>query len=188
MRNRRRTWFLRRLVLGFAVALVAVPAAQAYPDEGSSSIAPQRGGLPTRGDDKADIGATTSRVVIVGDDKQGLPSAPSVVLVGHPDNRADRSWPGVVPTVDPAAMAEYRENWRVTPSDISAQAALEATTREYVAGSAPVVDEPVQVVSNTSDGFDWGDAGIGAGTIFAVMLLGVGAVLVTRHVSHPASV
>ena len=177
MRNRRRNWFLRRLALGFAIALVVVPAAQAYPDEGakvqetfvqgvddfpgSSQLAPEVGGVAVR-----------------GEVKDGLPSA-SVVPVGHPDN-----WRGTSPSQ--AAIRIVR------PQDYGPQAAilaeLDAKTNEYVAGAAPVVDEPVQVVSNPSNGFDWGDAGVGAGTVFAVLLLGAGAVLATRHVGHPAQV
>jgi DMSO reductase anchor subunit len=43
-------------------------------------------------------------------------------------------------------------------------------------------------VSNPATGFDWGDAGIGAGTVFAIILLGAGALLATQHVGHPARV
>jgi hypothetical protein len=149
MRNGRRNWFLRRLVLGFAIALVVVPVAQGRPagalpplahaganTEGtyvpfvtdfpsSSFVAPEQGPL-VRGDYKDGVGTSPGSVVIVGDDKGNVPLG----------------------------------------------------TRY----------EPVQVVSNPSNGFDWGDAGIGAGTVFAVMLLGAGALLATRHVGRPASV
>jgi hypothetical protein len=195
MRNRRRNWFLRRLALGFAIALVVVPAAQAYPDEGtkvqktfvqfvddfprSSQLAPEVGGAAVRGEVKDGLGTSPGSVVIVGDDKRGLPSV-SVVPVGHRDN-----WRGATPSQ--AAMRIVR------PQDLPARQAailaeLDAKTNEYVAGAAPVVDEPVQVVSNPSNGFDWGDAGIGAGTVFAVLLLGAGALLATRHAGHPAQV
>jgi hypothetical protein len=40
------------------------------------------------------------------------------------------------------------------------------------------VAQPSQV---TSGGFDWGDAGIGAGGALALVLLGLGAVLMTSH-------
>jgi hypothetical protein len=162
MRNRRRTWFLRRLVLGFAVALVAVPVAQARPDEGTSTI--QQGGLPMRGDVKDGLGATTNGAVIVGDDKRGLPGATTGLIVGD-----DKKNVPLGVNYEPTVAAEYHQfvYRHALPQELGPQAG---------------------VVSNTSDGFDWGDAGIGAGTIFAVMLLGVGAVLVTRRVSHPASV
>jgi len=76
MRNRRRNWLLRRLVLGFAVAAVVAPTAMARVDEGGTAqsdgdngaviqsdgklllpngdrvFAPDNGGLMVRGDDK----------------------------------------------------------------------------------------------------------------------------------------
>jgi hypothetical protein len=201
MWNRRRNRLLRRLVLGFAIALVVVPAAQARVDGGtgwsgpgqSETFAPEQGAL-VQGDNKDGVGTSPGTVVIVGDDKRGLPSA-SVVPVGHPDN-----WRGASPSqaairiVFPTAVAQYNQYAyrHPLPQDYGPQAAilaeLDAKTNEYVAGTAPVVDEPGQVVSSPSDGFDWGDAGIGAGTAFAVVLLGAGALLATRHVGRPAQV
>lgn len=41
---------------------------------------------------------------------------------------------------------------------------------------------PVQVVKVTNrGGFDWGDAGIGAGAIFSVLLAGLGATVLAGH-------
>jgi hypothetical protein len=198
MRNRRRNWFLRRLVLGFAIALVAVPVAQARPEGALPPLAHAGAntqetfvhGVPGSGYVAPELNGESERfvsgVVIVGDDKQNLPAAPSIVLAGHPDNQADRSWPGIVPSDD-----AYYARYALPPgAALGPQAAilaeLDAKTSEYVAGAAAVVQEPVQVVSNPSDGFDWGDAGIGAGTVFGVMLLGASALLATRHVGHPA--
>jgi hypothetical protein len=220
MRNRRRNWLLRRLVLGFAIALVVVPAAQAYPDEGakvqgtfvqgvddfpgSSKLTPQLDGpaapaivlapkpdsVVLAGDDKRDIGARPTAGVLVGDDKRGIRTPTSgIVLIGD-----DKRNVALGRDFEPTVAAEYNQYAyrRALPQDLGPQAAvlaeLDAKTQEYVAGAAPVVDEPVQVVSNTSNGFDWGDAGIGAGTVFAVLLLGAGAALATRHVGHPAQV
>src|SRR5918996_604739 len=39
-------------------------------------------------------------------------------------------------------------------------------------------------VAGTADGFDWSDAGIGAGSLFGVLLFVSGAALVTRHVAR----
>jgi hypothetical protein len=176
MRNRRRHWFLRRLVLGFAIALVVVPVAQARPEgalpplahagansqgtfvqgvddfPGSSKLAPQANGVAVRGEVKDGVGASTS----------GMPA----------DFAQDNQYAyrGIVVTTSgvPADFAKDNEfaYRNALPQDIG---------------------EPIQVVSR-SDGFDWGDAGIGAGTVFAVMLLGAGALLATRHVGHPAQV
>jgi hypothetical protein len=48
------------------------------------------------------------------------------------------------------------------------------------------VDPPSQAASKP-DGFDWGDARIGAGTLFAVVLLAAGGVLVTGHLNRAAT-
>jgi hypothetical protein len=205
MRNRRRSWFFRRLVLGFAIALVAVPVAQAYPDEGgakaqgtfvqgvddfpgSSELAPQANGVAVRGEVKDGIGTSPGGAVIVGDDKRDIGARPTAtILVG------DDKWNVPLgPIHEPTVAAEYQyAYWPiVNPADYpqaAILAELDAKTSEYVAGAAPVGSEPIQVVSN-SNGFDWGDAGIGAGSVFAVMLLGAGALLATRHVGHPAQV
>ena len=162
MRHRRSSWFRRRLIVGFAAALVVVPAAQAYPDEGSGSI--QQAGQAVQGEIKDSLGATTSSVVIVGDDKQGLPGATSSLIVGD-----DKKNVQVGVNYEPTVAAEYNQytNRRTLPQDLGPQAAIVAA----------------------SDGFHWGDAGIGAGTAFAVLVLAGGALLLaTRRVGHSAPV
>jgi hypothetical protein len=48
-----------------------------------------------------------------------------------------------------------------------------------------VVDEPStvpdQTVQSSSDGFDWGDAGIGAAGMFTLLSLGTAGLLVSRR-------
>ena len=39
-------------------------------------------------------------------------------------------------------------------------------------------------VAGTADGFDWSDAGIGAGSLFGVLFFVSGAALLTRHVAR----
>ena len=49
-------------------------------------------------------------------------------------------------------------------------------------GDAEVVAMPVRVVEVGSDtGFDWGDAGIGATGLLALMAIGAGAAVATGH-------
>jgi hypothetical protein len=43
------------------------------------------------------------------------------------------------------------------------------------------------VVVSGSDGFDWGDAGIGAGTLVAVILLGGGTLVAIRQTGRQAT-
>jgi hypothetical protein len=40
---------------------------------------------------------------------------------------------------------------------------------------------PAQTVEVSSDGFDWGDAGIGAAAVFTLLSLGTGALIVGRR-------
>jgi hypothetical protein len=42
----------------------------------------------------------------------------------------------------------------------------------------------VEVVRTPSSGFDWGDAGIGAGAVFALTMIGVGGALVVSNHRH----
>jgi hypothetical protein len=77
-----------------------------------------------------------------------------------------RDWPGVNPN---AAPNEVRP--RSGPL--------------HVPGPRHV--DPHSQVASKPDGFDWGDAGIGAGTLFAVVLLAAGGVLVARHLNRAAT-
>jgi hypothetical protein len=42
-------------------------------------------------------------------------------------------------------------------------------------------EPPVQTVKNSSDGFNWGDAGIGGAAMFALLSLGTAALLLGRR-------
>jgi len=120
MRKPRRTnWFLRNLVVGLALVVIAVPVAQARVD-GSSGWSGPRG---------------AEKVTGVLDAPR--PAAPDALR----SNQLGMTQPKVVPQSSRA---------------------------------------PTRVVSR-SDGFDWGDAGIGAGTVVAVMLLAAGGMLGNRH-------
>ena len=182
MRNRRRSRFLRRLVLGLAVVAVAAPVAQARVDENGSGggtgaaisglplagdskgdLGAAIGGLPLAGDSKGDLAPTSpSGLPVAGDDKIGL--VPSPDLATHPDNRAVRYGPGF----DPSAGA-----------DDGQQAYRGYLPSDYGFSNVLVTAEP--------RGFDWGDAGIGAGMLFAVMLLAAGGLVAARHLSRTAT-
>jgi hypothetical protein len=77
-----------------------------------------------------------------------------------------RDWPGVNPNAAP-----YEARPRSGPL--------------HVPGPRHV--DPSNQVASNPDGFDWGDAGIGAGTLFAVVLLAAGGVLVIRHLNRAAT-
>jgi len=71
-----------------------------------------------------------------------------------------------------------------TLSALAAPAAS-ALPAEVVKGGPDSQEEPgtpVRVVTVETDaGFDWGDAGIGAGSGLALVLIGVGSALAVRH-------
>jgi hypothetical protein len=140
MRNRRRTWFLKRLALGVAVAAIAAPAAQAYPDLASQSA------LRVESQSALRVEGT------VCVPKWGCRASGPI----RPDDRAVRGVP---------ATSER----------------LPVRADDKVLNLEPTVGvEPVQVASK-ADGFDWSDAGVGAGLAFGLMLLAAGATLGTRH-------
>lgn len=122
MRNRRRKWLLRRLVLGLAVAAMIVPAAEARPDANGAGSEP--GYVPFQTDFPA----------------------------------AER----------PVAGASYNEF-----------AYKRALPQDYGVRTIQVAQRP--------GGFDWGDAGIGAGSALVLVLLAGGATLVTRRLGDPAT-
>ena len=87
MRNqRRKTRLFKRLALAFAIALVAVPVAQAYPDEGANVQA----AAPIQLWPGVDPNAVSSEAVAT----ESLPTV--------------QSWPGVDPQVVPSDAVQVR--------------------------------------------------------------------------------
>jgi hypothetical protein len=178
MNGRHTTRRLALSALAVAFAVVAAPAqagSQVRPDDqavhgpGALAAAPAD---PVRPDDRADrrLPATgvehdpadqPTTVVIVGDDKRNLPSSSGVPADFAQDNQY--AYRGIVVTTSgvPADFAKDNEfaYRNALPQDIG---------------------EPIQVVS-TSDGFDWGDASIGAAGAFGLVLLAGGASVVARR-------
>jgi hypothetical protein len=104
MRNpRRKNRLFRRLGLAFAVALVAVPVAQARPDEGANISKAQNGPL-VQAFDKAGLGQPTTQPQswpAVDPRTYGSKVVPSEVL---PE---PQSWPGVTaPAAAPLQVVE----------------------------------------------------------------------------------
>ena len=168
MRNRRRNQLLRRLVLGLAIVAVAAPVAQARNDEGS--VFPASVGADiwqVTGTSVQQVNGTPARA----DDKVGLVPSTSPRLVAHPDNRADRTGPGFDATFD-VTLIGHPDN---------------RADRTYLPSDNGQPNRIVVVADGTGDGFDWGDAGIGAGTLFGIVLLAGGAFVLTRHLSRPAT-
>jgi hypothetical protein len=192
MRNRRRTRLLRRLVLGLAIVAVAAPVAQARIYEGG--VAPSDEavqGVPTRADDKVGLDVwQLAGVSTRADDKVGLLPSTSPRLVAHPDNRADRTGPGFDATVDVTLIGHPDNRADRTGPGFEGTAGAEDNHyvyRGYLPSDYGQPNKVIVVADSTGDGFDWGDAGIGAGTLFGVVLLAAAGIVATRHLSRPAT-
>ena len=68
MRNRRRNWLLRRLVLGLAVAAIVAPAASARVYEVGTAQSDGGSSAVIKGDDKVIAGVEGSGIVIDNND------------------------------------------------------------------------------------------------------------------------
>jgi hypothetical protein len=182
--NRRRNWFIKRIALGLAIAAFAAPAAQAKVDEGSSV---QANGFQAFVSDFPSHPSTRVNV-----DHLGWPGVnPSdyalntgdqieVVRVEQPRSTggdiiaADYGMPRAMPQDYAISRGDLIEVVRSTPSGTSSDKI------EFVRTQPRSLGEP-QVVAA---GFNWKDAGIGAGLALALVLLGAGAALASRRIGH----
>lgn len=141
MRNiRRRNWFFKRIILGFAVAaLVAPAAAQARVDEGGVVASSKTATIGTIGYPSPAV----REAIKANLDSRSVGNLENDVLISR---EGQSSWPGV----DPASGQSY-PRW--------------STSTEVVSAS----------------GFDWGDAGLGAGIALGLVLLGGAAFRLTSH-------
>jgi hypothetical protein len=155
MWNRRHRW-LRRLAAGFAFAGLVVPtAAQAH------HLEIQGGSGSGSSSEYNGYGYQQSPGVLL--DQQVVDSVRGAYVSEtsvRPDDRAVRITPQPVDATNVARPDDRGE--RFTPSG----------------GELP------QVVAEPATGFDWSDAGIGAGMAVGLMLLALGAALATRHANR----
>ena len=180
-RTRRRTWLVKRIALGLAIAAIAAPVAQAKIDEGSSAQANGYQAFVT------DFPSTQ-----VNASAYGMPRA---MPVDYAVNRGDQievvrlqprstgdsfvasdyGMPRALPTDYALASGDQIEVVRALPSVTSSDKI------EFVRTQPRSIAGP-QVVAA---GFDWDDAAIGAGLALGLVLLGWGAALATRHLGRP---
>lgn len=162
MRKWRRNRRIRRFVVALALAAVVAPAAQARVDE---------------------VGASEGVAAVRPDDLALRPGPTSSVgqLSVRPDDLAQR--PGPTASVDLVA---------VRPDDLALrpgthlQATGGAEYGQFAYRRALPQDYGARTVqvAGKADGFDWSDAGIGAGSLFGALLLVSGAALLTRRVGR----
>ncbi len=166
--NRRRNWLIKRIALGLAIAAFAAPAAQARVDEGIQ-------GQPNAAKE------SFSRPVPY----RWLSSADQVVPKGiayrtfvadlAPSPAVSWKDPGIV-----SAPSNYQAFVTDFPSSRVQAPSMSEPRIEFIRSHPRSVGEPQAV----SAGFDWKDAGIGAGLALALVLLGGGAALAGRRLGR----
>jgi hypothetical protein len=173
---RRKRRILKSLVLGFAVAAFAAPAALAEPrGAGNSPNQPDFWNYDAAGNKVADTspGVGPADLVRIYD-----PSGPAL---GSDDRSLYR---GSSPQLDPALISspDDRTLYRgvETPSSHFSPAVRGEHVKSLERPSSAPFSQPTITVSN-DDGFQWVDAGFGAATTLAlVLLMGAGALMI-RH-------
>jgi hypothetical protein len=160
--RRKRNWILKRMVLGFAAAALVVPsAAMARVDEGGV-------GQPNSSSELVKGGVVVSNGFIAG-----VTDFPSKSQVKAGDYGMPRAMPSdyALQRGDAIEIARLHERNTVRPGDLIENVRLQPRT----------VSTPQAV----STGFDWGDAGIGAGILLGFVLVGGAAFYATRQVGKP---
>ena len=160
--NRRKNWFIKRIALGFAVAAFAAPVAQAALDEGST---------PQARTESSIVQAHTYQPVQANGYQAFVTDFPSYA---NAVNASDYGMPRPTATDYAISRGDLIEVVRSTPNGTSSDKI------EFVRTQPRSIGEP-QVVAA---GFDWKDAGVGAGLALALVLLGGGAALASRHVGR----
>jgi hypothetical protein len=95
-------------------------------------------------------------------------AAPATSL-GYVDHRS----PDAIDSGVQAQKAEQMQN------ELRKLEAPDAQDNSFVRSPAPTVAEPTIVAS--SSGFDWGDAGIGAGAVLGLLLIGLSVTFTVVH-------
>jgi len=175
--NRRRNWLIKRIALGLAIAAFAAPVAQAKVDEGSSSgqqvVTASDYGMPRAMPSDYALASGDYIEVVRAQPKPSSVDKIELVRVEQPrstgDNfvAADYGMPRAMPNDYALASGDQIEVVRGLPQNTSSDKI------EFVRTQPRSIGEP-QVVAA---GFDWKDAGIGAGFALALVLLGGGAAL-----------
>ncbi len=187
--NRRRNWFIKRIALGLAIAAVAAPVAQAKVDESSIVQAHtyqpvQAQGYQAFATDfpSSQVNASNEAVKPIpyrwpssGDALKGIAYRQFVTdFPSSQVNASEYGMPRAMPVDYAVNRGDQIEVVRALPSGSPSDKI------EFVRTQPRSIGEP-QVVSA---GFDWKDAGIGAGLALALVLLGAGAALASRHVGR----
>jgi hypothetical protein len=174
MRTWKRNWILKRMVLGLAIVALVVPgAAKARVDEGGNGQPNATSELVVKGDkaqtDFAAEGQVNTFVPFVTDFPKY--ESTSKVSTGTPVGLPNAGLNEYLKARDGIEIARLQPRSEVRAGDLIENVRLEPRT----------VSTP-QVVS--SPGFDWSDAGIGAGLALILVLAGGAALIATRHMGR----
>jgi hypothetical protein len=157
MRKERRIRILRRFVIGLAVAAVVAPTAQARVEE--------LGGA---------TGSNAGSPVLQGDDKVILPAGGSSTVLIHGDDKVFAPAPGE------STVLIHGDDKVIAPAPADSTVLIHGDDKVI----APQTGDYTLASPST---FDWGDAFVGAGVVFALMLLAGGAALGTRRRARPTA-
>jgi hypothetical protein len=164
---RRKRRILTPLVLSFAVAAFAAPTALGEP----------RG--PGNSADESEQAATTS----IGVSPIGLLRMYDMSSVGSDDRAV---YHGSSPSLDPAVIGSpddrsvFRGVETTTPTLTLSPALRGEQVKTFDRPSFAPISQPT--ASATDDGFQWGDAGLGAiSTMALLLLMGAGALLIRQQ-------
>jgi hypothetical protein len=178
MRIRKRNRILRRVVLGFALVALVVPAgrAKAAPDAGRSYTPTKSEYSVQLADPKFGQSVEGNGLVQLADPKFGQSVDRSVQIADPKFGQSDE--PAYI------AFGDYPQ-----PVELGTYGMPAAGRNVYLEthnGKALVERENVstpQVI--VSSGFDWSDAGIGAGILAGLMIVLGGAALAARELGRP---
>jgi hypothetical protein len=176
MRNRRRNWLLRRLVLGLAVAAIVAPAASARVYEVGGAQSNSGSSAVIKGDDKVIAGVEGGGMVIKGDDKVLTP-APKTGLIGRGDDKVILT-PG---DWQYNAHGYVQGHYGVVPTQNPSTEPISSTGGKPTGRQVPVA------VTGTGSDFDWADALVGAFAALGLAGIAYGAARSTRGMGRPAT-
>ena len=168
--NRRRNWFIKRIALGFAVAALVAPVAQAKVDQGGVSSGTQV--QFSTGDYGMPRALPSDYAQLRGDQIEVVRSLPR--STGSDVVAADYGMPRAMPNDYALSSGNQIEVVRSQPRGNPSDKIEFARTQPRSIGEPQVV----------ATGFGWDDAAIGAGVMLGLILLGGAAAVATRHLGR----
>jgi hypothetical protein len=178
--NRRRNWFIRRIALGFAVAAFVAPVAQARIDEGQQV---QSGSAALKAiayrEFSTQSGPRGDQIEVV----RAVPRSTGSSIVA-----ADYGMPRAMPVDYALSKGDQIEVVRAQLPGGSSSDKIEFVRTQPRSTSPALVasrfGRPNATTSTELAAFDWNDAGIGAGLMLGLVLLGGAAAVTTRHMGR----